>query len=131
MPIKRHTTLNDIWQVLAMASSDVVLLAELERLHPSRRVLFSAVEALRTRGKSTAVLERYATGQGWRMDRRANGGPPPPKRGDVRSYTVMKAPGPTGSGLVRIPVEHLGLRAGQRVQVAFDAGRIIVEAVPA
>lgn len=125
MPIKRHTTLNDVWQVLAMAASDADIMRELERLHPSRRIIAKAVIALRERGRSALALERYAHAQGWRVLKR-RGGRSAPKAGDVRTYTAIKT---RGGCMIRVPVEHLGMLPGSQVNAFYEAARIIIEPV--
>lgn len=125
MPIKRHTTLNDVWQVLAMAASDTDIMRELERLHPSRRIIAKAVTALRERGRSAFALERYAHAQGWRVLKR-RGGRSAPKPGDVRPYTALKT---RGGCMVRVPVDFLGVNPGQLVNAFFEGTRIIIEPV--
>jgi len=124
MPIKRHTTLNDVWQVLAMCASDTDVLRELDRLKPSRRIVAKAVTALRERGRSTLALERYALAQGWRVLKQ-RGGRTAPKVGDVREYTTIK----TGRGgcMIRVPLDHMGIKAGERVRVVYESMRAIIE----
>lgn len=122
MPIKRHTTLNDVWQVLAMAATDADVVRELERLRPSRRIIAKAVALMRERGRSAVALERYALSQNWRVLRQ-RGGRSAPKPGDMRTYTVIKSA--RGGCMVRVPVDVLGV-LGQ-VNVFYDSARIIIE----
>ncbi len=124
MPTKVHTTLNDVWHVLAMCATDSDVVRELERLHPSRRIIAKAVAALRARGRSPLALERYANAQGWRVLKQ-RGGRSAPRVGETRVYTAIKSA--RGGCMVRVPLDSLSVAAGRPVNVCFEGTRIVIE----
>lgn len=124
MPIKKFTTLKDIWEVIAVSKSDAEVFQKLKNLEPSRVIVRNAVEQLTASGRECPALHRYASLQGWDSLRKVNGAAPP-KAGDKRTYTVMQVKNSTP--FVRVPVNNLGLKKGQHAIVYFETGRTVIE----